>query len=191
MLIVQLYGKWPLDVENPFLFLAPPLGQICWALANAGRDQVHHWTIQPRCDSDVFSIADNRASSYSFCFELFFTLQLQLCYLEPVNSLCSSAIDGLLLQCLNERNGKKEIVKKTLCDYLSVCHHRDSWLRLQPFPFDWSDHYQLNPDTPQICTCIQMSLSHPHFQTPGFGFFGMYCVRDKWPLKRINCSSID
>ena len=68
--------------------------------------------LSSQCATELFTDADNRASSSSFCYELLFALQLQLRSMQPVDSACASVIDALLLQCLSEWNGGEEVVKE-------------------------------------------------------------------------------
>lgn len=54
----------------------------------------------------------------SFFLELLCTLQFVLCSMEPVDPGCASAVDALVLQFHNDRNGAKELVEKHLAFFL-------------------------------------------------------------------------
>lgn len=158
-----------------FSYLQHPCpSKIWWGRSSAGRSHVDRWTVWT-CDSDVSSTADSRTSPSSLIFELLLALQLQLCSLELVNSACASIINASLLQCLNEWNGTKEIVKKHLVTprlYVITEGH------------DYIYSHSLSIDlTPP--SWILVHCSHPFFHSPGF--LRMYCLRDRWPLKGIIC----
>ncbi|KAK5883052.1 hypothetical protein CesoFtcFv8_019422 [Champsocephalus esox] len=92
--------------------------------------------------------------------------------MEPVSSACTSATDALAFGFLKEWNGSKEVVKKhlVLCllyvvteAYYYICSHSQLT--------DLTTHSRTLIDF-QTCNVSRGSCAHPHFYTPGFGFFG-------------------